>query len=140
MPQGAKPVKKAAAKQVPSRSRKNDDSRIRDLENRLAEALGQLQTRSRDLAETQAQQTATSEILHVISSSLTDVQPVFAAMLRNAARLCNAFDATILQVDGDRLRIVAHEGPIPITPVGTLPLIGTAAGRAVLDRRTIHVA
>jgi two-component system NtrC family sensor kinase len=93
------------------------------------------------LSEAQEQQTATAGILRVISSSPTDVQPVFAAVLRSAARLCDAFDATIFQVDGDRLRIVAHEGPIPITPAGALPLIrGTAAGRAVLDRRTIHVA
>ena len=93
------------------------------------------------LSEAQEQQTATAGILWVISSSPTDVQPVFAAVLRSTARLCDAFDATIFQVDGDRLRIVAHEGPIPITPAGALPLIrGTAAGRAVLDRRTIHVA
>jgi hypothetical protein len=125
---------------VTKSSRSNESSRLRDLEKRLADALGQLQTRSRDLAETQEQQTATSEILRVISSSPTNVQPVFAAVLRSAARLCDASDATIFQVDGDGLRIVAHEGPIPITPVGALPLIrGTAAGRAVLDRRTIHV-
>ena len=86
------------------------------------------------------QQTATSEILRVIATSPNDVQPVFAAMLRSAARLCDAFDVTIFQVDGDGLRIVAHEGPIPTTPVDAIHLIrGTAAGRAVLDRRTIHV-
>jgi signal transduction histidine kinase len=92
------------------------------------------------LAETQEQQTATSEILRVISSSPTDVQPVFAAVLRGAARLCDASDATIFQVDGDVLRIVAREGPIPSSPVGAIPLIrGTAAGRAVLERRSIHI-
>ena len=92
------------------------------------------------LSEALEQQTATAEILRVISSSPTDVQPVFAAVLTSAARLCDAFDATIFQVDGDELRIVAEKGPIPSTPVGAIPLIrGTAAGRAVLDRRTIHV-
>ena len=91
------------------------------------------------LGEAREQQTATAEILRVISSSPTDVQPVFAAVLRSAARLCDAYDATILQVGGGELRIVAHEGPIPSTPVGAFPLRGTAAGRAVLDRRTIHV-
>ena len=91
------------------------------------------------LSEALEQQTATAEILRVISSSPTDVQPVFAAVLRSAARLCDAFDATIFQVDGDGLRLVAHEGPIPSIPVGAFPLRGTAAGRAVLDRRTIHV-
>src|SRR5262245_45685481 len=88
------------------------------------------------LTEAFQQQTAAAEILRVISSSPTDVQPVFAAMLRSAARLCDASDATIFQVEGGQLRIVAHEGPISITPVGALPLVrGTAAGRAVLDRQ-----
>jgi two-component system, NtrC family, sensor kinase len=89
------------------------------------------------LSEAREQQAATAEILRVISSSPADVQPVFAAVLTSAARLCDAFDAVILQVDGDRLRIVAHEGPIPTGPA--FPLRGTAAGRAVLERRTIHV-
>ena len=120
---------------------------VESLRRALSEALAQQtataelqQTRTRELAEAHEQQTATAEILRVISSSPTDVQPVFAAVLTSAARLCDAFDATIFQVDGDGLRIVAHEGPIPTTPVGAFPLIrGTAAGRAVLDRRTIHV-
>jgi two-component system, NtrC family, sensor kinase len=59
------------------------------------------------------QKTATAEILRVISSSPTDVQPVFAAVLTSAARLCDALDASIFQVDGDHLRLVAHEDPIP---------------------------
>ena len=127
MPRGAKgarPAKADVAAKLPV-VRKARDSRVHDLKKRLAEAL--------------EQQTATAEILRVISRSPTDVQPVFAAVLTSAARLCDAFDAVILQVDGDRLSIVAHEGPIPTTPVGALPLRGTAAGRAVLDRRTIHV-
>jgi hypothetical protein len=99
------------------------------------------QARTRELAEAHEQQTATAEILRVISSSPTDIQPVFAAVLRSAARLCDASDATIFQVDGDRLRIVAHEGPIPTPPVGAIHLIrGTSAGRAVRDQRTIHIA
>jgi signal transduction histidine kinase len=87
------------------------------------------------------QQTATSEILHVISSSPTDVQPVFAAVAASAARLCEAFDAAIFRVDGETLRLVAHEGSIPAHPVGQGPPLvrGTPPGRAVLDRQTIHV-
>ena len=130
MPRGAKGAKPAKAKveaklPVARKSRKNEGSRNHQLEKRLEEAL--------------EQQTATAEILRVISSSPTDVQPVFAAVLTSAARLCDAFDATIFQVDGNGLRLVAHEGPIPSTPVGAFPLRGTAAGRAVLDRRAIHV-
>ena len=118
-----------------------------EITSAMSEALEQqkataelLQTRNRELAEAQEQQAATSEILRVVATSPTDVQPVFAAVLRSAARLCDAFDASIFQVDGGRLRLVAHEGPIPSIPLGEFPLRGTSVGRAVLDRRTIHVA
>ena len=130
----AKPAKAKAGARLPvaPKSRKNGAPTVRDLEKRLADAL-------KREAEALGQQAATAEILRVISISPTDVQPVFAAVLTSAARLCDAFDATIFQVDGNGLRLVAHEGAIPSTPVGAFPLRGTAAGRAVLDRRTIHV-
>jgi Double zinc ribbon len=73
------------------------------------------------LSEALERETATSEILRVISSSPTDVQPVFAAVLTSAAHLCDALDASIFQVDGDGLRLVAHGGPIPSHPVGEFP-------------------
>jgi signal transduction histidine kinase len=93
----------------------------------------------RELAEARAQQAATAEILRVISSSPMDLRSVFVEMAASAARVCDAYDATIRQVDGDVLRLVAHHGPIPATPA--VPLTrGLSPGRAVLDRRTIHVA
>ena len=103
---------------------------------------GEVESLRQALTEALEQQTATAEILRVISSSPTDVQPVFAAVLTSAARLCDASDATIFQVDGDGLRLVASRGPDPLELLSArFPLIpGTAAGRAVLDRRTIHVA
>ena len=75
--------------------------------------LQELQTRNRDLSEALEQQTATSEILRVIASSPTDVQPVLDVVAENAARLCEASDAQIVRVDGDVLRIIASLDPSP---------------------------
>src|SRR5215467_4266177 len=92
----------------------------------------------RELAEAREQQTATAEILRVISSSPMDLGGVFASIAASAARLCDANDAVIHRVDGDVLSLVAHYGPIP--PPSTLPLkAGFFIGRAVLDKQTIHV-
>jgi two-component system, NtrC family, sensor kinase len=91
------------------------------------------------------QQTATSEILRVISSSPTDTQPVLDALVESAARLCRSVECSIFLLDGDRLTLRARYGPPPATPaevVGefALPIVrGTVGGRTVLERRTIHV-
>jgi two-component system, NtrC family, sensor kinase len=83
-------------------------------------------------------QTATSEILRVISSSPTDVQPVFDAVAASAARLCEAIDAAIFRVDGDVLRLVAHQGAIPAhAPLQGPPLVGNPSG-AGRPRRPDH--
>jgi len=76
---------------------------------------------------------ATSEILRVIGSSSTDIQPVFDTVAESAARLCQASDTSIFRLDGDRLRRVAHHGSIPAGVIGefTVPLVrGSFAGRA----------
>ena len=93
-----------------------------------------LLTRERD--EALEQQAATSEILHVISSSPTNVQTVFSVISRSAAQLCDAFDAVVYSVDGNAMRLVGHHGPMP---AGDVPLLrGTVAGRTVIERRLIH--
>src|SRR5262249_48366449 len=113
------------------------ERRIQELTKELSQARG-------ELAEAREQQAATAEILRVISSSPMDLKRLFAEIAAGATRLCDAHDATILQVDGDSIRLVAHHGPLPTTaPVGqsTMPLTrGVTSGRAILDRQTIHVA
>ena len=91
-----------------------------------------------ELKESLEQQTATSEILGVIASSPTDIQPVLDVVAENAARLCDSSDSQIYRVDGDMLQPVAAYGPMPIPPIGLITR-GWPAGRAVIDRQTIHV-
>ena len=101
----------------------------------------ELQARNRELTESLEQQTATAEILKVISSSPTDVQPVLDAVAENALRVCEAEDALVLVPDGPVLRIASHRGSIPRpSGVEVFPIRrGLVIARAMLDRRTIHV-
>jgi two-component system, NtrC family, sensor kinase len=70
------------------------------------------QQRSRELSESLEQQTATSEVLQVISSSPGDLQPVFATMLEKAVRICDAKFGNIHRWDGDALYLLAtHNTP-----------------------------
>ena len=99
----------------------------------------ELEARNAELTEALEQQTATSEILRVISSSPTDIQPVLDTVAESAARLCESFDATIWLRDGDRLLRAAHHGPI-LQWYPHCSLVGSAAGRSVLDGRTVQRA
>jgi GAF domain-containing protein len=100
----------------------------------------ELQDRNRQLTEALEQQTATSEILRVIASSPTEIQPVLDAIAENAARLCSAKDAAIRLVEGNVLRLVAHQGPIPFFAASEIPVNrGSATGRAVVDGQMIQV-
>src|SRR5262245_59089074 len=73
----------------------------------IADLQDQLDRRTRDLEETLLQQTATSEVLRVISSSPSDLKPVFETILANATRLCGAKFGLVNLSDGDILRIAA---------------------------------
>src|SRR5215467_13936537 len=111
---------------------------LSQLKDELRRVTEQLEAHKRELAEATEQQTATSEILSVIASSPTARQPVLDTVAQNAARLCEATDAQILQVDGDSLRLAASYGPLPTSQTRPLkPQL--VSGRAVIDRQTIHV-
>ncbi|HEY1436303.1 MAG TPA: GAF domain-containing protein [Casimicrobiaceae bacterium] len=88
------------------------------------------------------QQTAVAEILRVISSSPTDVQPVLDAIAESAARLCDAAAASMYLTDGTVLRHLASKGPSPdpVSSVEVLPINrDSISGRALLERRAIEV-
>jgi PAS domain S-box-containing protein len=101
----------------------------------------ELETRNQEISEALEQQTATSEILRVIAGSPTEIQPVLEAVAANAARVCGASDSLIFQVEGDRLRQVAHFGPIPVQDNELdIPLNqASIAGRAAILGKTIHI-
>src|SRR5262249_54354059 len=88
MGRGATHAKSRQAKPpVARKSPKDDGARVRDLEQQLAEA--------------RAQQAAAAEMLRVISSSLSDTQPVFDAIAESGTRLCGALAAAVVRLLGD---------------------------------------
>jgi GAF domain-containing protein len=104
----------------------------------------EVQARTTELSEALEQQTATSEVLNVISSSRFQVQPVFDAIVETATRLCRADFSAIFRLIDDRLHVVAGtragadfmrymaDHPFP-------PDRGTAAGRCVYESRPVHI-
>src|SRR5262249_16499097 len=94
-----------------------------------------------ELKESLDQQTATSEILGVIASSPTDLQPVMDVVVERSARLCDASDSLIMSVVGENFHRVAQYGRLPAPALGVPIRIsrGLPGGLAVLERRTIHV-
>jgi two-component system, NtrC family, sensor kinase len=105
----------------------------------------ELEQRNREVSAALEQQTATSEILRVISRSPTDVQPVFDAIAKAALALCRARSAYMLTFDGSVLHLAAQALAVPdgmdeASEVFPRPAgADTAAGRAVLTRRVAAI-
>src|SRR6266487_2440505 len=117
-----------------------------------AELKTQLEVRTRELAETRKalaealeQQTATSEVLGVISSSPGELEPVFQAMLANAVRICEAKIGTLYLREGDGFRTVAaHNAPPAYVEARTRELIRSppdaTLGRVAATKQVVHIA
>src|SRR5687767_6478885 len=97
----------------------------------------ELQERNRDLTEALEQQTATGEVLRVIASSPTDLQPVLNTLIANAVKLSGATKGHVRQLDGELLRVVAHYGEtaeevalLQSRPGGVFGVSGTSTSRA----------
>jgi GAF domain-containing protein len=92
------------------------------------------------LAEALEQQAAMAEVLRIISTSPTKLQPVLDVVVQSAARFCGADDATIFELDGQDLCATAHWGPIPQTIGLRMPCTrGSVRGRTVLEHKAVHV-
>ena len=118
------------------------DKQVALLQNFAAQAViaienARLLTEQREALE---QQTATADILRVISQSPTDVNPVLGAVARAALKFCGARDAQVALRRGDKWFVAAHEGPIEAVP-GMRPLTRqTGPGRAMVDAKVVHIA
>jgi class 3 adenylate cyclase len=110
-----------------------------------ARLLNELRQRTADLTEALEQQTATSEVLHVISSSSGDLEPVFATMLEKAVRICDAKFGTLYRLEGDALRLVASTQDVSPafaeaqTKEPFYPAPGGFADTVMKTRQTVHL-
>ena len=106
----------------------------------LTQKTAELETSNLELGETLEQQTATGEILRVIASSPTNLQPVLDTIVTNAARVCSGDDVNIRLIDGNVLRPGAQHGSLPVFHTPELPIDPRSVlGRCVIDRQSIHV-
>jgi two-component system, NtrC family, sensor kinase len=104
----------------------------------------EVQARSRELSESLEQQTGTSEILRVIASSPSDVQPVFQAIVANASRLCEAESSAVARFDEGLLHLVAINNMSPAETAAfhklfpRPPTRNFVMGRAFIDGQPVH--
>ena len=112
--------------------------------NELRQRTTDLSHRTTDLTEALEQQTATSDVLEVISRSAFDLQAVFETVAESSVRLCGADRAFIFRFDGELLRMVVAHNSTPafaewVAKNPLRPGRHSGAARAALERRTIHI-
>ena len=113
------------------------DQAVIAIEN--ARLFDEVQAKTHDLEEALTYQTGAANILKVIASSPTDVQPVLKAIVESACELCEAYDCIAFLREGDDLRFNAHHGPIPMD-LDKWPINRKwVTGRCVVDQRAVHV-
>src|SRR4029450_8258798 len=104
----------------------------------------ELEARNQELTVALAQQTATSEVLAVISGAQTEVRPVFEAIVRSARRLCDASYSSVYRLDGQLVHLVAHNHQTPeaaetFRSAWPMPLSGDSfVVRAIRENAVIH--
>ena len=113
--------------------------------NELRQRTADLSQRTTDLTELLEQQTATSEVLRVISASAGELDPVFTSMLENAVRICDATFGNIYRWDGEALHLLAsHNTPPALAKAREhaplLPYPETPVGRMVAHKAAFHFA
>ena len=97
----------------------------------------EIQERNADLREALEHQTATAEVLGIISRSPTDVQPVLDAIVESAARVCGIDDVVLRLVEGNAMVVRAHIGSIPI---GRIEIsIDESQNRWIREHGTLHI-
>ena len=108
----------------------------------LAQLVRENQELIRERDASLEREAATGDVLRMIARAPADIQAVLDSIAERAAKLCDAEDAAILRVDGNLLRSAAHFGPVAmIIGLGEVRVFdrGSPAGRAVIDRQTIHI-
>ena len=96
----------------------------------------EIQERNAELREALKHQTATAEVLGIISRSPTDVQPVLDAIVESAARVCGIDDVSLRLREGNNLVSRAHFGPIPQGPSRSVLIRPTLVGYGSMERFT----